>query len=124
MYFTSEQKTKFMFKEDAPLDDPDLLKDEKKKSLIENSMPYALINIIKSKEDDNDFKIEELVERKSCEFDQSQESWCAKIVINGATAGQAMDAGKKMAQHKAALNMFHNIFPKGTTWMDARDHIR
>ena len=112
-----------MFKQDAPLDDPDLLKDEKKKPLIENFMPYALINIIKSKEDESDFKIEEQAERKSCEFDTSQENWCVKIIINGATAGQAMDVAKKMAQHKAALNMFHNIFPKGTTWMEAREHI-
>ena len=44
-------------------------------------------------------------------------------MINGSTVGEAMDTNKKMAQHKGALNLFHNIFPRGTTWLEAKDHI-
>ena len=44
-------------------------------------------------------------------------------MINGSKVGEAMDTNKKMAQHKGALNLFHNIFPRGTTWLEAKDHI-
>ena len=86
-------------------------------------MPYALLNMIKVKESNTDFNVEEQVERKSCQFDPSQENWCVKIIINGSKVGEAIDTNKKMAQHKGALNLFNNIFPKGTTWIEARDHI-
>ena len=48
------------------MDDPDLLKDEQKKKLTMQGMPYALLNMIKVKESNADFNVEEQVERKSC----------------------------------------------------------
>lgn len=34
-----------------------------------------------------------------------------------------MDVVKKTSAHFAALNMFKNIFPRGTTWNNVKDFI-
>ena len=75
-------------------------------------MPGSILNRVKQKESEN-FTFDEKSIQKT---DGQQTQWYTEITINQAKMGEAIDTSKKTSHHMAALNVFHNMFPKGSTW--------
>ena len=49
--------------------------------------------------------------------------WYTEILINRSRVGEGISQNKKMSAHYAALDMFKNIFPRGSTWNDVKKFI-
>ena len=81
------------------------------------------MNTLKQKEQGS-FDIEERsVQRKDSVIVAGGNLWLTEVLINKTKVGEGVSQNKKMSAHYAALDMFSNIFPKGTTWNNVKDFI-
>lgn len=86
----------------------------------------ALLNTLIQKESQKDFFIEDKSVQRSDPFfgNGAQNSlWYTQIFINKGLVGEGANHSKKTSAHLAALNMFKNIFPRGSTWNDVKKFI-
>ena len=121
--YTESQLDTFRNKQDAPLDDKGILDNPLLNHLTQNHKPMALMNTLKQKEQGS-FDIEERsVQRKDSVIIAGGNLWFTEVLINKTKVGEGVSQNKKMSAHYAALNMFSNIFPKGTTWNNVKDFI-
>ena len=94
-------------------------------NLTKTHKPMALMNTLKQKENQV-YEIEERsVQRQDPVFGAGAQSslWYTEILINGSRVGTGISQVKKTSAHFAALDMFKNIFPRGTTWNDVKTFI-
>jgi len=85
----------------------------------------ALMNTLKQKEN-GIYDIEERsVQRQDPVFGTGAQGslWYTEILINKSRVGQGISPIKKMSAHYAALDMFKNIFPRGTSWNNVTEFI-
>ena len=123
--YTDLQMQSFREKVDAPIDDKSILDNPELMHLTETHKPMALMNTLKQKEQ-GAFEIEEhSVPRQDPVFGGGTQSslWYTEILINKSKVGEGISQGKKMSAHYAALDMFKNIFPRGSTWNYVKQFI-
>ena len=112
-------------KQDAPIDDKNILENPELSHLTKTHNPMALMNTLKQKESAT-FEIEERsVQRQDPVFGAGAQSslWYTEVLINKSKVGEGISQVKKMSAHYAALDMFKNIFPPGSTWNYVKDFI-
>ena len=123
--YTEFQLETFASKTDAPIDDKRLLDSKDYEHLTRKHKPMALMNTLKQKESGM-YEIEERsLQRQDPVFGGGTQNslWYTEILINKSRVGEGISPVKKMSAHYAVLNMFRNIFPRGTTWNDASTFI-
>ena len=123
--YTEQQLDSFREKRDAPIEDKNILDSPELNHLTKTHKPMALMNTLKQKETGSFENEERSVQRQDPVFGSGAQSslWYTEILINKSRVGEGISQGKKMSAHYAALNMFRNIFPKGTTWNDVKEFI-
>ena len=85
----------------------------------------ALLNTLKQKERDEHNIEETSVQQADPFFGAGAQNslWYTTIKVDGARVGEGICQNKKTSAHYAALNMFKNIFPQGTTWNSVKEFI-
>ena len=123
--YTEHQIELFREKKDAPIGDKRILDCNEYVHLTKKHKPMALMNTLKQKETGTYNFEENSVQRQDPVFGVGAQGslWYTEILINKSPVGKGISQVKKMSAHYAALDMFANIFPRGTTWLQVTEFI-